>query len=386
MNKKKAMEEAVASIVAPTDPPEVKLRKIYTRMQQLKNTSYEVEKTAQEQKRAQEKNGGNAEDVWKRGYGNGDQITLLFLGLARAAGFDASAVYISTREDHFFYQQVMRATDLHTYIVRVKLNGTDVDLDPGSAYVPFGLLPWAESGTQGLKLDKDGGTWVATNQPASDASQAERKADLKVTQEGDLEGKLVVTYTGLLAQQWRVEQRHEDEASRKKALEDSVRYMVPAAIEVQLTNKPEWSSSDTNLIAEYSLKVPGWVSGAGKRALLPVGIFSAPEKHRFEHTTRVQPIYFHYMSRKTDDVTIELPLGWQVSSLPKDETNDVKALAYSVKVENDKGTLHLERHLRNDLILLDQKFYPAVRQFYETVRTGDEEQIVLQPMASVANN
>lgn len=165
-----------------------------------------------------------------------------------------------------------------------------------------------------------------------------------------------------------------------------MRYMVPAAIEVQLTNKPEWNSSDTNLVAEYSLKVPGWVSGAGKRALLPVGIFSAPEKHRFEHTTRVQPIYFHYNSRKVDDVTIELPLGWQVSSLPKDETDDAKALMYTMKVENNKGTLHLNRQLRSDLILLDKKFYPAVRNFYETVRTGDEEQIVLQPMASVANN
>lgn len=196
VGKKKAMEQAVASIVAPGDAPEVKLRKIYTRVQQMKNTSYEVEKTEQEQKRAQEKNGGNAEDVWKRGYGTGDQITLLFLGLARAAGFEASALDISTREDHFFYQPVMRETDLHTYVVRVKLNGTDVDLDPGAAYTPFGLLPWAESGTAGLKLDKDGGTWVGTNQPASDASETERKADLKVTQEGDLEGKLTVTYTG----------------------------------------------------------------------------------------------------------------------------------------------------------------------------------------------
>ncbi|MGB2592465.1 MAG: DUF3857 domain-containing protein [Candidatus Acidiferrum sp.] len=386
VNKKKAMEEAVGSIVGPTDTPETKLRKIYTRVQQLKNTSYEEEKTEQEQKRAQEKGGGNAEDVWKRGYGSGDQITLLFLGLARAAGFEASAIDISTREDHFFTPQIMRATDLYTYVVRVKLNGTDLDFDPGSAYTPFGLLPWAESGTQGLKLDKDGGTWVATYQPASDASQIERKADLKVTQEGNLEGKLTVTYTGLEAQQWRVGERHEDEASRKKALEDDVRRMIPAAIEVELTNKPDWSSSDTNLAAEFSLKVPGWVSGAGRRALLPVGIFSAPEKHRFEHTTRVQPIYFHYMSRKADDVTIELPLGWQVSSLPKEETEDAKALVYSMKVDNNNGTLHLERQLKSELILLDKKFYPTVRKFYEVVRTGDEEQIVLQPMAAAASN
>ena len=81
----------------------------------IRNTTYEVEKTDQEQKRAQEKGASNVEDVWKRGYGDGDQITLLFLGLARAAGLDASAARISTREDHFFVKTVMKAQDLRTY-------------------------------------------------------------------------------------------------------------------------------------------------------------------------------------------------------------------------------------------------------------------------------
>ncbi len=53
--KRKAMEEAVAKIVSPDDSAEVKLRKIYDRVQQLRNTSYDVRKTEQEAKRDQEK-------------------------------------------------------------------------------------------------------------------------------------------------------------------------------------------------------------------------------------------------------------------------------------------------------------------------------------------
>ena len=96
IGKKKAMEEAVGTIVAAGDTPEVKLQKIYARVQKLRNTSYEVEKTEQEQKRAKERGAGSAEEVWKRGYGGQDQITLLFLGLARAAGLEASAARIAT--------------------------------------------------------------------------------------------------------------------------------------------------------------------------------------------------------------------------------------------------------------------------------------------------
>ena len=39
--------------------------------------------------------------------------------------------------------------------------------------------------------------------------------------------------------------------------------------------------------AEFNLKVPGWLSAAGKRALLPTGLFGASEKHMFEHASRI---------------------------------------------------------------------------------------------------
>jgi hypothetical protein len=386
IGKKKSMEEAVGTIVAAGDTPEVKLQKIYARVQKLRNTSYEVEKTEQEQKRAKEKGAGNAEEVWKRGYGDEDQITLLFLGLARAAGLEASAARIATREDHFFVKNVMKERDLHAYVAIVKVNGKDVYFDPGSEFTPYGMLPWPKTDSAGLKLDKEGGTWITTSIPESGDSQIDRKADLKLTQEGSLEGKLTVTYTGLEAASLRVDERNQDETTRKKLLEDKVRYAVPAAIEVELTNKPDWSNAASKLVAEFDLKVPGWVSGAGSHALLPVGIFGAPEKHLYEHTTRVHPLYYHFMSQKVDDVTIELPLGWKVSNLPKPGDRDAKLLVYTMKVDEKNGTLHLERKLESDLVMLDPKYYPTVRSFYESVRTGDEEQIVLQPMAGGASN
>jgi Domain of Unknown Function with PDB structure (DUF3857) len=377
--KRKAMEEAVAGIVSASDAPEVKLQKIYRRVQQFRNTSYEREKTEQEQKREKEKEINNVEDLWKRGFGNSLQIPWVFLALAKAAGFEAYPVWVASRADHFFNPNLMKAFDLNTNVVLVKLNGKELYLDPGSAFTPFGLLPWSETGVRGLKLDKEGGTWVTTPMPESSASKIERKADLKMTLDGSLEGKLSVTYSGLEAEWRRVEERNEDEAHRKKFLEEEVKEAVPVGIDAELTNKPDWASSAPTLVAEFNLKVPGWVSGAGRRALLPAGLFSAPEKHVCEHATRVHPLYFHYMSEKFEDVRIDLPLGWQVSSLPQPQTNDAKVMLYSLKVENEKGTLHLERRLRSELISLEQKYYPALRNFYQTVRTGDEQQVVLQP-------
>src|SRR5581483_7832996 len=117
VGKKKAMEEAVSQIVSSGDSPEVKLQKIYARVQQLRNTSYEVQKTEQEQKREKEKAPVNVEEVWKRGYGDGTELTWLFLKLVRAAGFEAYGVMASDRRNFFFNPNLMDSHKLDSNVV-----------------------------------------------------------------------------------------------------------------------------------------------------------------------------------------------------------------------------------------------------------------------------
>jgi Domain of Unknown Function with PDB structure (DUF3857) len=384
--KRKAMEEAVAKIVSPADPAEVKLRKIYDRVQQLRNRSYEVRKTEQEEKRDKEKAPGNVEEVWKRGYANGRALNWLYLGLVRAAGFEAYAVYLSDRRNYFFSPKTMERYKLDADVVLVKVNGKDVYFDPGAAFTPFGLLEWSETGVPGLRLDKDGGTWIQSTLPLSSESKIERSAKLTLSETGDLEGKLTVTFTGLEGMYRRVEEMHSDDAERKKYLEDQVKEYIPSGSEVELANQPDWKSSSQPLIAEFSLKIQGWVSGAGRRALLPVGIFGATEKHLFEHAERVHPIYFPFPSEKADEVTIALPSGWQVQSLPKPQSNDIRIVAYNCSAEKSVDSLHLTRRVAVGLLFLESKYYPALQSFFQVVRTGDEQQIVLQPGAATASN
>ncbi len=386
IGKRKAMEEAVAQIISPNDPPEVKVQKIYDRVQKMRNTSYEVRKTEQERKRDKEKPAANVEELWKRGYGDGQRLTWLFLALVRAAGIEAYPVLAADRQNYFFHPNSMDARKLDSNVVLIKLNGKDLYCDPGAAFTPFGLLEWQETGVPGLRLDKEGGTWIQTMTPQSSASRIERRANLTISETGDLEGKLSITFTGLEAMQRRVEERNQDDAARKKYLEDQAKEYIPAASEVDLTNKPDWGSSSSSLVAEYDVKIPGWVSGAGRRALFPVGIFSATEKRVFDHTDRVHPIYFSFPFQKQDDVTVTLPPGWQVNNLPPEENQSNNVVAYISKVEDNKQTLHLTRTLRIDLILLDAKYYPALRQFFQYVRQGDEQQIVLQPGRTGAAN
>jgi len=117
-----------------------------------------------------------------------------------------------------------------------------------------------------------------------------------------------------------------------------------------------------------------------------VGIFGGAEKHVFDSAQREYPIYFEFPSGRLDDVVIDLPSGWQVNSLPQPQSQDYHVVAYNVNAEKDKASLHLKRKLDVNFVFLEIKYYDAIRSFFQQVRTGDSEQVLLQPGTAVSSN
>jgi hypothetical protein len=375
-DKRAAMERAVAQIIAPGDSDEQKLRKIYARMQRLRNLSYERSKTEQESEREGAQKIHSVKDVWDHGGGGEEDINWLFLALARATGLQADAVLVAQRSQHVFSRSITNSGQLDASAVLVNVGGKDVYLDPGVPYNPFGLQPWDRTDAHALRLNANGGTWVITPLPDASTSRIERHAVLKLAA-GTLEGKLIVRYTGLEASGRRLSQRAEDDTGRRQFLERQIEEMVPVGIDVKLSNSPDWGESDATLVAEYELRVPGWTTGAGRRELLPVGLFGGAERHTFEHATRLHPMYFEYPREYLDDVTIELPAGWHVDSVPQARAADLKVLRYKSSAQHAQQSVHLMRELTLNLYEAAAKSYAPVQGFFQTVRTGDEEQVVI---------
>jgi hypothetical protein len=75
-----------------------------------------------------------------------------------------------------------------------------------------------------------------------------------------------------------------------------------------------------------------------------------------------------------------------VSSVPRPQDQDGHVIRYTVKVEPGPGSLRLTRVLSVDFTMLELKYYPALRNFFEVVRSGDGQQIVLQPGEVHAGN
>ena len=288
VNKKSALEADVAHTVSGDDSPDVKLRKIYARVQKIRNLSMEEAKSEKEQKQEQLRPNNNVEDVLKHNYASGRELNYTFVGLARAAGFSAAEVYVAPRHVVFFFPEIMDPSQISADIVWVHAGTQDYYLDPAASAFPFGILPWYETNTRGIRCSKSGGELVTV--PAAPPSHATtiRSAELELDSEGQASGKLEVDFTGHMAASRREEFREEDEGGRRKSIGEEIQGWLPAGSSFEVTAMTNWDNKDVALHVEGTAKIPNLGTAAGRRMLVPASPFQTrqaaafhPEKRRY---------------------------------------------------------------------------------------------------------
>ena len=139
------------------------------------------------------------------------------------------------------------------------------------------------------------------------------------------------------------------------------------------------------MVAEYHLKVPGWAVAAGSRRLLPAAMFREPEQAVFMHQTRVHPIYFAFQEQRNDQVTITLPPDLAPSGLPPPASSDIKVVRYQLGAERVADKLTLKRQFEIGTLFVPTQYYPQLHDVFQKIKAGDEQQLLLAPVAHAAS-
>jgi Domain of Unknown Function with PDB structure (DUF3857)/Transglutaminase-like superfamily len=380
--KSKSVEREAASLATSDDSSEAKLRKIYARVQQIRNLSFETPKSKKERKQETLKENKSVEDVLSHGYGYYWEINYAFVALARAAGFQAYPVRIASRDRSLFTPQRFDSNQLTSDIVEVQLGLTKLYLDPATMYCPFGLLPWAETGATGIRLDPVQGTLMSTPPPQRGDTVTRRQADLKLDADGNLQGKLALTFQGQEALARRIGAIEQDESERRKDLEEYVQRSLPQGATAKLISVEGWQATNSSLKAEFELLTPNFATRAGQRLVVPLGTFHSVAGTSLSSATRVNPIYFDYPYESYDEITLELPTGFTIESLPAPQSIDREAGHYEIGGELRGTTLHLRRSFRLFGYTFPPTAYPSLKSYLDSVRSGDEQPATLKSTAA----
>ena len=376
------IKKAAAEITTGATTNEEKLRRIYARVQQIRNLSYEPEKTEQEEKREKLRDSDNIEEVWKNGYGYSRELNRLFAGLARAAGFEAQIAMVSDRGEIHFSKNLPDADQFSGEVVIVNVDGKERHFDPGTPYLPFGLLSWENTLVPSMRLKgKRDFEWVLMpDQPASTA-QIQRVADLSL-QDGVVKGTVTVTYLGQEALSRRISAMNEDETANKKTAEDGLKDMLPEGSVVKLTKFENLTGastlSDQPVIAKFDVELPNLGTFAGSRALIPVSVFEAASKNPFASEQRKFQLNFAYQREVEDRIRLQFPEGYSVESLPKPFQADLGALACTLNYTKDSTSVTLNRKMSVRVVAIAPEHYGTLRKFYGARTAADHDPVVLK--------
>lgn len=375
-NHKEAREAAAEAIGDETDP-EKKLRRLYARAQKIRNLSYERERSAEEIKKEKIKENEGVGEIFKRGYGDRWDVTRAFVAMARAAGFEASILKTSNRKDEFFNKEVLNVALLDNEIAYVKLNGQEIYLDPGTRYCPYGLVRWMRTSTTALKPDKKSPVFLTVPPAQNDKAVIRRKAVAVLGEDGSLKSEISVQFEGLDALEHRLNALDTDEAGRARDLEDEMRGSLPADAVVKLKDVKGWEEIESPLIATFSVELSGYSSTAGKRLLLPPYLFKVRQADAFNHPERKYPIYFSYSFTEVDVISIRLPAGVSAENIPQAQDVNLPYARYQNVSEFSGDTLVTKRALLMNGIYFAVGRFPEVKDFFNKVANGDEQQAVL---------
>ena len=330
----------------------------------------------------------NSIDTLNRGIGTRTDIRLAFAALAQAAGFEARPAFLCDRETMMLRPEMMLPM-LPKMGIAVNLDGTWQLYDVTSRFLEPGRLRWQEEGVKALIADEKDPVWITTGVTAAELSQNRHQGQVKLDDQGTLEGDLHDTLTGHPAEEWREAYSRSSEADRNKRLSDAIARKLPGAEVTEL------KSSDPGELAvpvsvEYHLRIPGYATRTGKRLFLQPAIAEANEPARYTASTRKYDIAMRYPWSELEDISIRTPAGYALDNANAPSPISVGTIGgYKVTILKLPERLYYHRELqfgKNGMIYYPSTAYPNLKQAFDAIHDRDTHLLTLkvQPKAESA--
>jgi len=369
---------ATRALVGAADTPEQKARKIYARVEKMKNLTYTPELSPPTAKDKKEKE-DTAEDILHKDSGESADLTRLFVAMARSADVKAYVMRIARRDRTFFQVDVPNWRQLSTEIAIVSLpDGKEIFVDPGTPFCPFGLLDWRHTLSEGIRQTPDGSTGMAKTPVATYTNAiTQRIARLSLSGQGTAAGKVRLVWMGQEALTRRLTASQTDDAGRKKEFEDELKRLLPSGALVTMESITGVDNPDENLSALFKVEMPGFASVAGKRLLFPTGLFQTNSRNVFASEQRKFPVYLSYPYRAIDDLQITIPSEYTMEGMPQVAPLQTDYAIYKCQRSLKGNTISLTRDFAIAGVGFPLKEYPDLRKFFAGIADGDGEQVAL---------
>ena len=376
------VKKATEGVIAGASTQEDKVRKIYAGVMEMENTAYTRTRDLSEDTAEGHKDLKTVADILARKRGTASGLTSLFIGMARAAGLPAYAMIVPNRAEEIFTPTWLSFAQLSDEIAIVTIDGHERFFDPGSRYCSFGHLAWQHTLVQGMRQNANGAVIDRTPGEIPQTNSLGRVANISLDAEGNVSGRIDLTYGGSAALRWRQTALRTDEAELRRQLKRELEDRLPSTLEVEVAEIKNLTDY------EQPLKVSATVKGSmgtatGKRRLIPADLFVARDKATFPQGKRDLPVYFLYPVTMQDALRISFPKSMTLEAMPSSATLEMPQRAsYDLSVSSTPISFTTRRHYTFAAIIVPVAEYSQLRNFYSQLQAKDQESVILKLSAA----
>ena len=304
--------------------------------------------------------------------GTSADINLLLASMLEKAGITVYPVLLSTRNNGLLRVATPVVSQFNYVICLAKANDKSYLLDATERLLPLGMLPERCLNGQGFAVAKEGFQWVPLESKFK--TRVLTSAELKLTENGALEGTLKLDCNGYEALKKRKKYLTDGEAEYLKDFIGSRQWDVRST---EIQNAKEIHN---NFVGVHNLVINENMVDAGEMVYLDPFVLSGLKENPFKSETREYPVDFGSPIEQTMLLKITIPDGYLIDELPKSKMISMpeNAARYTYSAVQNGNIISLTSMFHINKSLFTQLEYPYLREFYNQVVAKQAEQIVLK--------
>lgn len=309
--------------------------------------------------------------AYKDKTGNVAEINLMLTAMLRHAGLNANPVLISTRSNGISFFPNRTAFN---YVIAAVENGDQLILLDGSdSFSVPNVLPFRALNWFGRLIRKDGSS-IAVDLMPKELSIDQKTMSFSFNEKGEVVGKIRSQKTKHRASLFRENIKGEKEDTYLEKLENNNN-------KIEISEYSRNNEKELNLpaVESYSFLGTNLIENIGGKFYIDPLLFLTHKQNPFKQENREYPVDYGFPFLDKLAVTIEIPEGYKVESLPKSTTlkmnEDLGVFKYLIGLNGNTIQVSVSNQINSSLVSADD--YVNLKAYYQKMIEKESEKIIL---------
>ncbi|MEM9075692.1 MAG: DUF3857 domain-containing protein [Bacteroidota bacterium] len=309
--------------------------------------------------------------AYKEGTGNSADINLMLVAMVKHANIQAQPVLVSTRNHGIPLFPTLQG---YNYVIAaVKIGDSYHLLDATNKYSTLDVLPVRTLNWMGRMVSEGGNAAVVDLMPKK-KSMDMVLMNVDLNEDGSIEAKVRQQYTDNNAYMFR---NMYNKGTEDAFLEEMEKEQGDAEIsDYQLKNNTDL---DKPIIQEYTVFREDAVEAISNKLYFSPMLHLCKTESPFKSEKREYPVDYGYPWEDKYMITIKVPEGYQVESVPESIVlslpDNVGSFKYLVSAKNN--VINLRATLSSNSAIVPAEYYDYLKEFYTQIVEKETEKIVL---------